>query len=137
MSDYLMPYADLPLRGEKVSSQSVGATTAASRDFIRTAVPVVSRAASTLWPVISVCGVVVLSAGPALLLFRYSSDQLFDALVHVSLEPTIGELLGLSLVLAYLVLTGLMLSRITGRPRRKAFRVLLGLAAAPLVTLLS
>jgi len=144
MGQGVMRYADLSLRGEKVSisppspaslSQSLRAATAAGRDFIRTATPVMARAVSTLWPAVAFCGVVALWAAPALLLSRYPVDELSSALARAALNPTSGQLLTLSLVVAYVVLTGLMLGTVTGVPRRKPWRVLLRLAVAPLVTL--
>ncbi len=144
MSDDVMPYAGLPLRGEKVSigspspvsaSQSLYAATAASREFFRATTPVVGQAASTLRPAVSLCGTLALWIAPALLLSRYTPEQLFDALVRVSLKPTGSALLTLLLALAYVVLTGLLLGRATVIPRAKAARVLIPLAVAPLVML--
>jgi hypothetical protein len=142
MSDEAIPYADPPLRGEKVSigspapaDLSMGATAAAGHEFIRMAVAVVARAAPALWPAVSLCGAVALWSAPALLLSRYAPDDLFDALVRVSLRPTGGELLTLFLVLMYIILTGLMIGGTMALPRRKAVRVLIRLAAAPMVIL--
>ena len=144
MGQDVMSYGGLSLRGEKVSigspppaalSRSVRTAAAAGRDFIQTAIPVMARAASRLWPAVALCGVVALSIAPALLLFRYPLDELTNALAHVALKPTLGQLLTLSMAVAYAVLTGLMLGTVTGIPRRKAWRMLLRLAVAPLVTL--
>ncbi len=112
-----MLYVSLPLHGEKVS---IGSR---------------SPASINLWPAISLCGVVLLWGAPALLLSRYQPDQLLDALTHLSLKPTGGELLTLSFVLIYIMLMGFMLSMATRLPRRKASRVLLRLVVAPLLIL--
>ena len=143
MSDDVMRYADLPLRGEKVSigspsttsaSQSLQAAATASRKLLRAATPVITQATPALWPALSCAGALALWIPPALLLPRYQPDQVLDALARVALKPTGVGLLMLSLALAYVVLTGLASAWVTGIPRRRGVRVLLRLAAVPLVT---
>jgi ABC-type antimicrobial peptide transport system permease subunit len=82
-----------------------------------------------------VCGAVALWFAPALILSRYPPVQMLDALAHAAMKPTGGELLTLALALAYVVLTGLLLGKVAGIPRRKESRALLRLAVASMVTL--
>ncbi len=146
MSDDVIPYTDLPLRGEKVSiaSPSLSATdisgrdaAAAGFDFLRRlASAIAKRPAPAFWPAVSLCGALILWSAPALLLARYQPEQLFDALVRASTKPTATDLLSLSLVLLYVVMTGLLLGEAMGHlPLRGAPRVLLRLAMVPLFAL--
>lgn len=149
MSDEVMPYAGMRLRGEKVSIATprlapVDVTlrdmAAVGRDWVDAAAIAGKRAmvegtrrAPRLWPGFALSGAVVLWAAPVLLLSRYQPEQLFNALVHVSLRPSTGQLIILSLVLTYLVLTGLALGAVTDLPNRRGPRLLLRLSVAPLV----
>lgn len=160
MSDDVMPYAGLPLRGEKVSIASprlapvdvtirdMAATgretirdmTATGRDLIGVGRELIGAAVvegerwvPAIWPGLALCGALALWAAPALLFTRYQLGQLFEALVRVSLKPSASDLLTLSLVLIYLVLTGLMLGRVAASPRHRASRLLLRCAIAPFV----
>lgn len=144
MSDDVIPYSGVLLRGEKISigspspvstSHTVRAVAAAGRYFMATATTTVARATPALWPAASVCGVVALWVAPALLLCRYAPEELFGTLVRVALKPTGGELLTLFSMVVYLALTGVMLGKVPVVTRRKSLRVLLRLAIAPLVTL--
>lgn len=155
MSDDVMPYAGR-LRGEKVSIatptlapvdvtiRDIAAAgrdiAAAGRDWMGSAVVTGqaligegARWVPSLRPTLALCGAIALWVAPALLLSRYQPEQLFDALVRVSLKPSGSQLLTLALVLVYFVLTGLMLGTVTAFPRRRAPRLLLRFAIAPLV----
>jgi hypothetical protein len=149
MSDDVMPYAGVPLRGEKVSiptpslapvDVTIRDMAAVGRDWIGSAIVAGkaalaegTRRAPALGPGLAVCGAIALWAAPALLLSRYQPAQLFDALVRVSLKPSGSELLTLSLVLTYFVLTGLALGTVTTFAHRRASRIILRLAVTPLV----
>jgi hypothetical protein len=149
MSDDVMPYAAMSLRGEKVSiatprlapvDVTIRDMAAVGRDLMgvatvagKTAIVEGASWVPALGPGLALSGAVALWAAPALLLSRYQPEQLFDALVRVSLKPSGSQLLTLSLVLVYFVLTGLALGTATGFPQRKARRLLLRLSVAPLV----
>jgi hypothetical protein len=149
MSDDVMPYGGMSLHGEKVSiatprlapvDVTIRDMAAVGRDWMATAtvagkMVVAERArwVPELGPGLALCGAVALWAAPALLLSRYQPEQLFDALVRVSLRPSGDQLLTLSLVLIYFVLTGLALGTVTGFPRPRARRLLLRAFIAPLV----
>ncbi len=147
MSDEVMPYARMSLRGEKVSiatprlapvDVTIRDVAAAGRDWMdsaatagKTAIQEAGRWVPALRPGLALCGAIALWAAPALLLSRYQPEQVFDALVRVSLKPSGEQLLTLSLVLIYLVLTGLALGNVTGFPRHRAGRLVLQVAVAP------
>jgi hypothetical protein len=149
MSDDVMPYAGMSLRGEKVSiatpplapvDVTIRDMAAVGRDWIGAATVLGKRAVlegarwvPALGPGLALCGAIVLWAAPALLLSRYQPEQLFDALVLVSLRPSAEQLLTLALVLLYVVLTGLALGTMTSFPRRRTCRLLLRVVVAPLV----
>ncbi|MGH7125859.1 MAG: hypothetical protein ACREFI_15910, partial [Stellaceae bacterium] len=88
MSDDVVPYAGLRLRGEKLSigspspasaDVSVRDLAAACREAIGTATIVTARVVPGLLPAVSFCGVIALWVAPARLLSRYPPGQLLDA----------------------------------------------------------
>jgi len=149
MSDDVMSSRRFPLHGEKVSVATPSLTpadvtlqdvAAAGRELMEAAVVVGQRALAerrqwlpVVRPAMAFAGVVALWAAPVLLLSRYQPEQLFDALVRVSLRPSASDLLTLSLVVTYFVLTGLMLGRVTCLAQGSRPRVLLRCAVAPFV----
>jgi hypothetical protein len=87
--------------------------------------------------VVSLCGAVCSWGAPALLLYRYSGGQLLHALIQSSVEGTDRELLTLSLLLSYLIASGLLVGSATARLARRLgrSRAALHLAIAPLIVL--
>jgi hypothetical protein len=142
MSDQSVSYAELPLKGEKVSiaSPSIApgsASLAAANISVDLLKWVVESGAVAPWGVGSLCVAVALWAAPALLLYRYSPDQLFDLLTITPVRGSGGDLLTLLAALGYFVASGLLLGRAVarlGRPR-SLMRVVLRTASAPLILL--
>jgi hypothetical protein len=141
MSDDVIPHAGL--RGEKLSIDSpynipaeisAWEAAAAGLDLLRRAVERQVRAFASA---LSMCAALALWSAPALLLFRYTPEQLLDGLVRVAVKPTAIELLTVSAVLLYFVITGLLLGAATAPQLRRhgVFRMLLRLAVAPLIGL--
>ena len=139
MTDDVADYRAWPLKGERVSIPSphfaraaVGhdAIVAAIIDVVRTRTP-------RYWPLASFCGALALWSAPALLIDRYRSDDLLNALAKACLHPTGGDLLGLFAGLAYVVATGLPVASTMERvaPRRGLYRALLGIGVAPVLVL--
>jgi len=142
MSDQSVSYAQLSLKGEKVSiaspSIAPGSTSLtaanASIDLLKW---VVANGAVAPWGVGSLCVAVALWAAPALLLYRYSPDQLFDFLTITPVRGSGGDLLTLLAALCYFVASGLLLGRAVaclGRPW-SLMRGVLRTAIAPLILL--
>jgi hypothetical protein len=132
----------LPLRGEKVSMVSpslsgVGAWDGAAHSALGLVKAAAGPRAAPIWAALSLCGAIGSWSAPALLLHRYRLDQLLDALVRSSVGGSGGDLLALSLLLAYVVASGLLVGSATARLGRRLgwSRVALHLATAPLIVL--
>jgi hypothetical protein len=132
----------LPLRGHKVSMASPsfsggGAWEGAANSALALVRAAAAPRAPGIWAALFLCGAVVSWGAPALLLHRYRTEQLLDTLVRSSVGGSSGDLLALSLLLAYLVASGLLVSKATARLARRLgrCRVVLHLAAAPLILL--
>lgn len=134
--------AALPLRGEKLSMASPSFSVGSARnDAARSALGLVKAMAGprarAIWVAVSLCGAVCAWGAPVLLLHWYRGDQIFDALVRSSVRGSDGELLALSMFLAYVIGSGLFLGSATARVARRLgrSRVALHLAVAPLIAL--
>jgi hypothetical protein len=141
MSNQSISYAELPLKGEKVSIASPfiapgGASLAAANASIGLLKGMIANAAAP-WGVGSLCVAVASWAAPALLLYRYSPEQLFDLLTMTPVRGSDGDLLTLLAALSYFVASGLSLGRAVARIGRpwSLMRVLLRIAIAPLIFL--
>ena|SRR5690349_11348695 len=143
MGDQSISYAELPLRGDKVSiaSPSIApgsASLAASNAKFDLVKWMVADRAAAPWSVGSFCVAVVLWAAPGLLLYRYSPEQLVDLLAITSMRGSSGDLLTLFAALGYFVASGLLLSWAAARRGRpwSLMVLVLRIVIAPL-TLLS
>jgi hypothetical protein len=132
----------LPLRGEKVSMVSPSLSGGGAWDgAVHSALGLVKAAAgpraAAIWAALSLCGALASWAAPALLLHRYRADRLLDALIGSPVRASEGDLLALSLLLAYVVASGLLVGWATARLARRLGRsgVVLRLATAPLIVL--
>jgi hypothetical protein len=132
----------LPLRGEKVSMVSPSLSGGGAWDGTVHSAPGLVKAAAgpraaAIWAALSLCGALASWAAPALLLHRYRADQLLDALIGSPVRASEGDLLALSLLLAYVVASGLLVGWATARLARRLGRsgVVLCLAMAPLIVL--
>ena len=142
MSDQSVSYAQLSLKGEKVSiaspSIAPGSTSlTAANASIALLKWMVANGTIVPWGVGSLCVAVALWAAPALLLYRYSPDQLFDFLTITPVRGSGGDLLTLLAALCYFVASGLLLGRAVaclGRPW-SLMRGVLRTAIAPLILL--
>jgi hypothetical protein len=142
MSDQSVSYAQLSLKGEKVSiaspsiaPSSTSLTAAnASIAFLKW---MVANGTIIPWGVGSLCVAVASWAAPALLLYRYSPDQLFDLLTMTPVRGSGGDLLTLLAALGYFVASGLLLGRAVARLGRpwSLMRIVLRTATAPLILL--
>src|SRR5260370_20559433 len=142
MSDQSVSYAELPLKGEKVSiaSPSIApgsASLAAANASIGLFKWMIANAAAAPWGVGSLCVAAALWAAPAILLYRYSPDQLFDLLTITPVRRSGGDLLTLLAALGYFVASGLLLGRAVARLGRpwSLTRVVLRTVIAPLILL--
>jgi hypothetical protein len=134
--------SDDALRGEKVSMVpplfSGGSPwTAAANSALRLVKAVAGWRESAIWAALSFCGAIGCWAAPALLLQRYPAARLFNALVGSSVRGTNNELLALSLLLAYVVASGLLMGSTTAHLARRLGwgGIALRLATAPLIAL--
>jgi hypothetical protein len=132
--------AALPFRGEKLSSASFsggGAWSGAAHSALGLVRAATGPRAAAIWVVISLCGALCSWGAPALLLHWYRVDRLLDALVRSSVGAGDGEFLACSLLLAYLVASGLLVASATARLARRLgrSRLALQLAVAPLIGL--
>jgi hypothetical protein len=132
----------LPFRGDKVSMASPplsggGAWGGAAHSALALVKAAADPRAPGIWTALFLCGAVVSWGAPALLLHRYRAEELLDTLVRSSVGGSGGDLLALSLLLAYLVASGLLVATATARLARRLgrSRVVLHLAAAPLILL--
>ena len=142
MSDQSISYAELPLKGEKVSiaSNSIApgrvplAAANTSVDLLKWMVP---NGTAVPWAVGFLCVAVVLWAAPALLLYRYSPEQLFDLLATTPVRASDRDLLALLAVVSYFLASGLALGWAIARLDRpwRPMRVVLRIAIAPLIFL--
>jgi len=142
MSDQSVSYAQLSLKGEKVSiaSPSIApgsASLAAANASIGLFKWIIANGATAPWGVGSLCVAVASWVAPALLLYRYSPEQLFDLLTITPVRGSGGDLLTLLAALSYFVASGLSLGWAVARLGRpwSLMRVLLRIAIAPLILL--
>ena len=142
MSDQSVGYAELPLKGEEVSiaSPSIApgsASLAAANASIGLLKWMIANGATAPWGIGPLCFAVASWAAPALLLYRYSPDQLFDVLTMTPVRGSGGDLLTLLAALSYFVASGLSLGWAVaslGRPG-SLMRVVLRIVIAPLILL--
>ena len=142
MSDQSIGYAGFPLKGEKVSiaSPSTGSRSvpqAVANAGIHLLKWMVANGTATPWAGGFLCVAIVLWGGPALLLYRYSPEQLFDLLTMTPVRGSGGDLLALLAALSYFVASGLSLGLAVahvGRPS-SLMRVALRIAVTPLIFL--
>ena len=134
--------AALPLRGEKLSMASPSFSGGSARNnAARSALGLVKAMARprapAIWAAVSLCGAVCAWGAPVLWLHWYRGDRIFDVLVRSSVRGSDGELLALSLLLAYVIGSGLLLGSATARLARRLgrSRVALHLAIAPPIAL--
>jgi len=141
MSDQSVSYAQLSLKGEKVSiaspSIAPGSTSLTAANASIAFLKWMIANAAVPWGVGSLCVAVASWAAPALLFYRYSPEQLFDLLTMTPVRGSGGDLLTLLAALSYFVASGLSLGRAAARLGRpwSLLRVLLRIAIAPLIFL--
>jgi|SRR5579872_3903159 len=138
MTDDVADYRAWPLKGERVSIPSPHfARVAVGHDAIVAAIDVVRTRTPRYWPLASFCVALALWGAPALLIDRYRSDDLLNAVARACLHPTGGDLLSLFAGLAYVVATGLLVASTMERiaPRRGLYRALSGIGVAPVLVL--
>ena len=134
--------AALPLRGEKLSMASPpfsggSALNNATRSALGLVKAMAGPRARAIGTAVFWCGAICAWGAPALLLHWYRGDHIFDALLRSSVRGNDGELLALSVLLAYVIASGLLLGSATARlaSRLGWSRVVLHLAVAPLIAL--
>ncbi len=142
MSDRSVSYAELPLKGEKVSIASPSiAPGSASLAVANTSIALLkwmaANGAAASWGAGFLCVAVASWAAPALLLYRYSPEQLFDVLTIAPVRGGGGDLLTLLAALSYFMASGLSLGWAVARLGRpwSLMRVVLRIMIAPLILL--
>jgi len=148
MNDDLASYPALALRGEKVLIASRSMTTrypnrhavdpALVRTKIATIATEIARGADPIArPMLFLCVALLLWGAPALVLLRYSPNQLFHVLFGIWLNATNENLLMLLGAVAFFVGTGLLVGLATQRLARRLgrYRTALRVAIAPAILL--
>ena len=150
MNDDLASYPALALRGEKVSIASPSMTAHypswhavdPALETVRTKIATIgteiARGADPITrPTLFFCLALLLWGAPALVLLRYSPNQLLHVLFGIWLNATTDDLLILLAAVAFFVGTGLLVGSATQRLARGLgrYRIALRVAIAPAILL--